>query len=77
MTMMQKVQLAKKVVEWFFIFDPFNGCPEDEAWKGTVQMLNEDPQEVADTITEALEELDDPDRYSWLIKEGNALLLQL
>lgn len=72
--MLERLKLAKRITDWYFVFDPYNGCPFDEAWKGTVLQLVEDPRQVSAMISDCMKELDDPDRYSWLIREGNALL---
>lgn len=52
MTTMERVRFAKRIINWFYGIDPYNGCPEEDAWTATVQMLTDQPSGVVYQIAE-------------------------
>lgn len=71
--MMERLQLAKKITDWFFDVDPYNGCDYDDAWREMVHDLAHDRKAIADGMADALDELEDSD----LVAQGIALFAQL
>ena len=52
MTNMKQLQLSKRITDWFFTVDPYNGCPYADAWKGTCEMLTDQPSGIVYQIAE-------------------------
>lgn len=68
------LQLAKKIVNWFYAIDPYNGCPEDEAWMETVKLLHGNPQPIVNEFLDAIGYLEEEESDPELVEEGKALL---
>lgn len=68
------LRLAKKIVNWFFSVDPYNGCDYGEAWETTVHDLAHDPQSIIDGLNEAIDYLVNDVIDLDLAEEGKALL---
>lgn len=70
MTNMKQLRLSKRITDWFFTVDPYNGCPYTDAWKGTHEMLTDRPEEIVQSMAEYLDE----DLPAWMEDQAAALI---
>lgn len=72
MANMKRLQFAKRITDWFFAVDPYNGSDYYDTWGSIVQDLTDRPQDIVQGIAYYTDPDDDPNE--WTVRTGAALI---